>query len=77
MLCISLFVQKGVDPEVVRIVKHSNEDSARLAAETAEKLPATLGSIEVGERKGFVINHQTGEKKWVESDGKKWTPPKN
>ena len=67
-----------MEPEVVRVVKNSNEDSARLAAETAEKLPPTIGSIEVGERKGFVVNHQTGEKRWIEKDGvKKWTPPKN
>jgi hypothetical protein len=66
-----------VDPEVLKIVK-KDENAERLAAETAAKLPETLGSIEVGERKGFVINHQTGEKRWVEADGvKKWTPPKN
>jgi hypothetical protein len=55
----------------------TDENAARLREETAEKLPDTIGSIEIGERKGFVVNHQTGEKRWVESDGKKWTPPKN
>lgn len=43
-----------------------DENAERLYAEAKEKLPETLGSIEVGTRKGFVVNHQTGEKRWVE-----------
>lgn len=66
-----------MDPETLRIVK-KDENAERLAAETAAKLPENLGSIEVGERKGFVINHQTGEKRWVEADQvKKFSPRKN
>ena len=66
----------GVDPETLIIVK-KDENAARLAKEYAEKMPESLGSIEVGTRKGFVINHQTGEKRWVEADGvKPWAPPK-
>lgn len=54
-----------------------DEDADKKRQETMEKLPEVIGSVEVGTRKGFVINHQTGEKKWVENDGARWAPPKN
>lgn len=65
-----------MDPETLRIVK-KDENAERLAAEAKEKLPETMGSIEVGTRKGFVVNHQTGEKRWVEKEAPTWTPQKN
>jgi len=55
----------GVDPDALAAAEERKKREQERIAQMQQKMPATLGSIEVGERRGFVVDPRTGEKRYT------------